>query len=105
MEYVHKFINLGQIFKVNNENQTAEINLRIRLGWMAFGRLSYVLKNRRIPLQLRRRVYNTCIISVLRYGPQTLIYSRKNIERLKKAQNAMERAMLGITLKDRKRNS
>lgn len=35
------------------------------LGWMAFGKISNILKNKNIPLYLRIGVYNSCIVSVL----------------------------------------
>lgn len=63
---------------------------------MLFGRLPCVLKNRRITVNLRTRVYNTCIIPVFRYDAQTC--TRQNIQKkLRKVPGTNECAMLGIT--------
>lgn len=49
-KYPIALIYLRQSIEVSKENQTAKISCRIRLGWVAFGKLSHVPKSRKIPL-------------------------------------------------------
>lgn len=70
------------------------------MAWAAFGKLKYVLKSN-IPMCLKRKVYNQCILPVLTYGAETLTFTKKTIHKIGVAQRAMERSMLGISLKDR----
>lgn len=101
---VDQYIYLGHTIALGKPNQTAEINRRVRLSWAAFGKLSYVLKSK-IPINLKRKVFDTCILPVMTYGAETLTLTVKSAEKLRVAQRAMERAMLGISLRDHIRNS
>lgn len=40
LEKVNHYIYLGHTLKIGKENQTAEIKRRIRLAWVAFGKLN-----------------------------------------------------------------
>lgn len=91
------------MIKINKENQTEEIHRSIRLGWAAFGKLSYIIKNQNIPLELRSKVYNQFILPVLTYGAQTWALTKANVDKCVKTQRAMERQMLNIKLIDRKK--
>ena len=46
-----------------------------------------------------------CILPVLTYGAETLTLTRKSIEKIRVAQRAMERVILGISLRDRVPNT
>ncbi|CAG9839285.1 unnamed protein product [Diabrotica balteata] len=78
IEHVDKYTNLGQNVRVSKENHTTEISRRVKMGWAAFGRLSY--------------------------GAQTWIFTKINMEKIRKTQRAMELQMLGISLKGHKTN-
>ncbi|XP_030766839.1 uncharacterized protein LOC115890677 [Sitophilus oryzae] len=67
IERVEEYIYLGQMIKLKKENQTAEIKRRVRLAWAAFGKLSYILKNKRYPQYLKTKVYNPCVLPALRH--------------------------------------
>jgi len=47
---------LGHFIKMVKENQTAEIKRRIKLTWIAFGKLSHIVKNPDIPINLKRKM-------------------------------------------------
>lgn len=64
LEKVREYVYLGQILKLNKENQTAEIARRTRLPWVRFGKLSWALKNHKIALYLRSRIFNQCILPI-----------------------------------------
>lgn len=104
IEKVEEYVYLGHTIRVGKENQTAEIGRRIRLTWSAFGKMRYIFKNSGIPINLKRKVFDTCILPVATYGLETMAMTKKTAERLRVMQRAMERAMLGITLRDRNRN-
>ncbi len=59
--------------------------------------------NSNLPLSLKRKVYNQCILPFLMYGLETLLLTKELERKLRSAQRGMERRMLGITWRDRKR--
>lgn len=104
IEVVNEYNYLGHIIKLGKENQTAEINRRTGLAWAAFSRMAYILKNHDVPISLKRKIYNTCILPVATYGLETVTMTHANANKLRVCQRAMERTMLGISLRDRVRN-
>lgn len=101
IEKVEQYVYLGHIIKNGKENQLAEIKRRIKLTWAAFGKLSFILKDKNIPMHLKRKTYDSCILPVATYGLETMAITRKTAEELRVAQRAMERAMLGISLREK----
>ncbi|CAG9835107.1 unnamed protein product [Diabrotica balteata] len=105
IEKVEEYIYLGQKIILNREIQTEEIKKRRKLAWAAFGKLIYILRNQQIRLHLRSKVFDACIIPILTYAAQTWAITKKNMNILRVTQHAMERAMLGISLEDKKTNT
>lgn len=60
LEVVDEYVYLGHKIKLSRENQTAKINRRVHLTWAAFGNLAYILRNQRIPINLKRKLHPTC---------------------------------------------
>lgn len=104
LEVVDEYVYLGHIIKLGKNNQTAEITRRIGLSWAAFGRLSYILREPKIPINLKRKVYDMCILPVATYELETVTLTANSGNRLRICQRAMERAMLKISLRDKIRN-
>ena len=50
---------------------------RIAAGWGAFGQYRDILKSK-MPLSLRRKVYNQCIQAAMTYGVSDLGSNQKN---------------------------
>lgn len=75
----------------------AEISRQIRIGWVSFGRLSYIMQN------ILFKICNTCILPVLTNGAQASTLTKQSTGKFNKFPSAMERMMLGITLKVCKR--
>jgi len=94
---------LGHDIRLGLENQTAEIRRRIGLGWAAFGKLRYIFKSK-MNNSLKRKVFDMCVLPVLTYGAETLTITKASAKKLRVAQRAMERAMLGISLRDKMTN-
>ncbi|RVE40575.1 hypothetical protein evm_014776 [Chilo suppressalis] len=103
LEVVQKYVYLGQTLQLSRNNFEEEVNRRIRLGWAAFGKLRQVLTSS-IPQCLKTKVFNQCVLPVMTYGAETWTLTVRLVHRFKVAQRAMERAMLGVSLKDRIRN-
>ena len=100
LEKVEKYIYLGQIISMNS-NKENEIKRRISLGWQAFGRASSIFKSK-IPISLKNKVYNQCILPTITYGAETWNLTKKQMLKLRSAQRAHERIMLNVTWKDHK---
>jgi len=58
----------------------------------------------KLPMSLKRKIYNQCALTVMMYGCETWTLNAQTTQRLRVTQRAMERCMLGITMRDRKTN-
>ena len=101
VEVVNEYVYLGQVV-TPDPNHEAEIIRRIRMGWSAFGRHSQIM-NGSLPLSLKKKVYDSCILPVLTYGAETWRLTKRVQLKLRTTQRAMERKMVGVTLRDKKR--
>lgn len=104
LEIVEEYVYLGHKIKLGRQNQTADLNRRTGLAWAAFSKMKHILKNKDVPLCLKKKVFNACILPVFTYGIETCTLSKASASKLAVTQRAMERAMLGISLRDRVRN-
>lgn len=104
IEQTYSYKYLGHEISIERDNQTREIQRRIGLTWAAFGKLKSVFRSN-LPICLKRKVFNQCVLPVLTYGAETLTLTRKNITKIQVMQRRMERSMLGITLRDRVPNT
>lgn len=64
LENVAEYDYLGHLIKLDKENQTAKITRRIGLRWAAFGKLRPILCNPSIPVHLKKKVHDTCLLPV-----------------------------------------
>ncbi len=103
LKLVEEYTYLGQMVSANPAHEK-EIRRRIGIGWSAFGKQNLVM-NSNLPLPLKRKVYNQCILPVLTYGSETWCLTKELERKLRSAQRGMERKMLGITWRDKKRAS
>jgi hypothetical protein len=53
-----------------------------------------------IPLSLKRKAFDQCILPVLSYGCETWSLTREMEQKLRAIQGRLERSVLGITLRD-----
>lgn len=103
IERVDSYIYLGHKLKLGLDNQTAEVKRRIGLGWAAFGKLRLIFKSK-MNNSLKRKVFDSCVLPVLTYGAETLTLTKASENKLRVTQRAMERSMLGISLRDKMTN-
>jgi hypothetical protein len=90
---------LGQIISFEDK-MGKELDRRISIGWTKFWSLKHILKGN-LNIRLKSRIFNACIIPALTYGAQTWNLTLLQEDKLRVAQNNMERAILKIKLKDR----
>ena len=84
--------------------QVEDITARIVAGWKKWKELSGVLCDRRMPVAVKGKVYRTMVRPVLIYGSETWTMKRREEERLQRTEMRMLRWILGLTLRDKKRN-
>jgi hypothetical protein len=100
IEKVDAYKYLGQTLKM--ENTTAEeILLKIKAGWRCFGINRDLLTDKTIPMSLRQRIFDQCVLTTMTYGAETWSTTKEMEQKLRTAQRAMERKMLHLSLRDR----
>jgi hypothetical protein len=102
VERVEEYVYLGQLVTTDSD-KTAEIKRRMAAGWGAFGKYRDIMKSK-MPMCLKRKIYNQCVQAAITYGCQTWALTRRMQERLRVTQRSMERAMIGITRRDKMTN-
>ena len=103
IEKVDQYKYLGQTVKLENHTRE-EVMIRIKAGWSCFGRYKNILCDQELPMSLRRKMYNQCVIPTMTYGSETWTTTKQLEQKLRTTQRAMERRMLNITIKDRIKN-
>lgn len=103
IERVTKYVYLGQEVVMGKDNQANEIDRRIRLAWAAYSKLEFAFRMNFTAVQ-KARIYDQCILPVLTYGAETWVFTKEILQKLQVAQRAVERKLVGVTLRDRKRN-
>ena len=104
IEKVDRYKYLGQTVMMADHTRE-EVLIRIKAGWSCFGRYKDILCDSKLPMSLRRRMYNQCVIPTMTYGAETWTTTKYLEQKLITAQRAMERRMLHITIRDKIRNS
>ena len=101
IEEVDSYVYLGQMV-TKDHDQIQEMKRRIGQGWSAFCKLDNIMRDKNVPMRLKRKAFNECILPVMTYGCETWSLSNTQLEKLVTTQRKMERIMIGVTLKDRK---
>ena len=60
------------------------------------------MRDKNVPMRLKRKAFNECVLPVMTYGCETWSLSNTQLEKLITTQRKMERIMVGVTLKDGK---
>ena len=101
IEKVDRYVYLGQMV-TKDHDQVQEMKRRIGQGWSAFCKLDNIMRDKNVPMRLKRKAFNECILPVMIYGCETWLLSNTQLEKLVTTERKMERIMIGVTLKDRK---
>ena len=80
------------------ENRTRqEALIRMKSGWSVFRKSSEIFLYRHLPMGLKRKVFNQCVLPAITHGCQTWSLT-KVVKKLETSQCAMERKMLNVKL-------
>ena len=102
LEKVTEYRYLGRLVTSGNDI-SKEIVQRTTSRWRRFGKYSHFLKDRKIPICLKRKIMHTVILLAMTYGAETWALT-KHQEKLAVAQQSMERLLLNIMKRDKIRS-
>jgi len=100
LELVDKFCYLDDMLSVDGDADAA-VEARIRIGWNKFRQLVPLLTNKDVSLNMRARLYSSCVRSSMLHGSETWPVWKENVVALQRAEIRMVRCMCGVKLKDR----
>ena len=100
IEKVAEYRYLGQNIEMKDKT-LKEVQKRIRAGWSAFGKYKFIFTNKEMPISLKRKTFNACIIPAMTYGCEAWTLTKTIVHKLQVAQRAMERKILGIKITDK----
>ena len=101
IEEVDRYAYLGQMM-TKNRDDVQEMKKRTSQRWSAFYKLDYIMRDKNVPMRLRRKIFNECILPLMTYGCETWSLGNTQLEKQVTTQRKIERIMIGVTLKDRK---
>ena len=94
---------LGSLFTSEGGSQ-ADVDNRIRIGWMKWNEVSGVMCDRKMPVELKDRVFKTIIRPAMTYGSECWAIKKKDENKLNSAEMRMLRWARGKTRLDHIRN-
>ena len=97
IEEVDRCVYLGQMV-TKDHDQVQEMKRRIGQGWRAFCKLGNIMRDKNVPMRLKRKAFNECILPVMTYICEIWSLSNTQLEKLVTTQRKMERIMVGVTL-------
>ena len=100
---VTSFKYLGTLFTSEGGSQ-ADVNNRIRIGWMKWKEVSGVMCDRTMPVELRDKVFKTIMRPAMTYGSEWWAVKKKDENKLNSAEMRMLRWARGKTRLDHIRN-
>ena len=103
IECVDKMVYLGREFSFDPDCGS-ELKRRLKAGWSVFHQYKNFLTKRSVKMQSKRKIFNSCIIPAMTYAAETWALKKEHRHTLAVAQRRMERAMVGVSLMDRRTN-
>ena len=104
LEEATEYKHLGRLVTSGNEI-SKEIAQRITSGWRRFGKYRHFLKDRKVPIWLKRKIMDTVILPAMIYGAETWgLTKHQEKKKLAVAPRSMEKLLLNIMKRDKIRN-
>ncbi|KAI8425563.1 hypothetical protein MSG28_011388 [Choristoneura fumiferana] len=103
IEYVDSYVYLGKQMSFRKSRHEDELDRRINMTWKKYWSFKEIMKAK-LPLKLKKKVIDSCLLPCLSYGAQTWIFQNKTKIKIRSCQRAIERSILGIKLADRRRS-
>ena len=100
LEEVSEYKYLGRMITTGND-MSKEIDQIITSGWRWFGEYSDFLKEKKMPICLKRKIMNTVVLPAMTYGAETWTLTKQQERKLAVAQRRMERAILNVTWREK----
>ena len=75
IEEVDSYVYLGQMV-TKDHDQVLGLKRRIGQGWSAFCNLDNIIRDKNVPMRLKRKTFNDCIFPVMTYGCETWSLSK-----------------------------
>ena len=104
LEEVEEFKYLGSVIKYDGSLER-EITTRITCAGSAFNKLRNVWRNPAYSLQLKLRLFNSNVLSVLMYGCESWALTKQLEKRIQGFENICLRRILGIQWTDKLTNA
>lgn len=104
LEYVQQYIYLGKQLSLSKSRHCDELERRITMTWNKFWSHKEVLKSN-IPLRLKKKIMDSCLLPCLSYASQTWIYNAYTKRKIMTCQRAMERSIMNLKLRDKQRHT
>ncbi|GBP84804.1 Putative uncharacterized transposon-derived protein F52C9.6 [Eumeta japonica] len=104
IKYTDEYVYLGQLITQKDPVQK-KVDRRITNGWKRYWSLREAMKDKDLHMNLKSKLFNTCILPVLMYGCQSWSLNQVTSNKLATCQYAMERSMLNIKKSDRVKNT
>ena len=101
---VDGFKYLGSTITVDGSEEK-EVTRRIQAGWNNWREVSGVLCDRRMPVKLKVKVYETVVQPAMMYGMEATPIKKVNEKRMNVAEMKVLRWMSGVTGRDRIHNT
>ena len=102
LEIVENFCYLGDILGSEGGVERSVIT-RIGIAWRKFRELLSLLTSRVLSLQVRGRLYEACVRSVMLYESETWVVKEEDLDHLDRNDMRMIRGTCNTSLKDRKK--
>ena len=81
-----------------------DVDLRVQAAWSSWIKLTGVIYDRKIPLRLKAKIYETIIRPALTYGSECWAMKVTNKRKIATTEMRMLRGILGVSRRDRMRN-
>ena len=79
IEKVTNYKYLGQTMEKSTKQ---EVSIRIKVGWSVFGKYGEIFLDRHLPMSLKRKVFNQCVLPAMTYGRQTWSLTKALVKKL-----------------------
>ena len=66
IETVTNYKYLGQTTTMENSTKQ-EVSIRIKAGWSVFGKYREIFLDKHLPMSLKRKVFNQCVLPAMTY--------------------------------------
>ena len=100
---VKKFKYLGSTVQESGTCER-ELKKRVQAGWNGWRKVSGVICDKRLPVGVKGKVYNSVVRRAMMYRLETVAVKKKQAEEIKVAEMKMFKFAMGVTRKDKIRN-